>query len=53
MSESNKPSSNEKPQPPSQNKPETKPTPPPGRDYSMGRTIIGDSADNITRKNKP
>lgn len=52
MSQSNKPAGENKPQPTTQEKPASKPAPAP-RDFSMGRVIIGDSADNITRKNKP
>ena len=58
MSESNKPISEIKPQPTTQNKSDTKAPPP--RDFSMGRTITGDSAptigdslQNLTRKNTP
>ncbi|GKP63967.1 hypothetical protein NUKP47_22520 [Klebsiella quasipneumoniae] len=60
MSESNKPISENKPQPTTQNKSDTKAPPPPPRDFSMGRTITGDSAptigdslQNLTRKNTP
>lgn len=60
MSESNKPTGENKPQPTTQNKSDTKAGPPPLRDFSMGRTITGDSApisgdalQNLTRKNTP
>lgn len=60
MSESNKPISENKPQPTTQNKSDAKAPPPPPRDFSMGRTITGDSAptigdslQNLTRKNTP
>ncbi|HEN3293449.1 hypothetical protein [Yersinia intermedia] len=47
MSESNKPTNENKPQPPAPQKPT------PAKDgFSVGRTIVGDSADGLRKKSK-
>ena len=52
MNQSNKAEDQKKPQPSSEKNQEAKPAPTPPRDFSMGRTVIGDSAESITRRNK-
>ncbi|MCB5320214.1 hypothetical protein [Yersinia massiliensis] len=51
MSESNKPTNENKPQPPAPQKPAPAPAPP-TKNFRTGVVFVGDSAEGLTRKDK-